>query len=63
MTQKLISNHLYVSAAVRRNRLTSGAMGQETDSATKRWLHLAPDRDGGRNERTKRKQGMDSTTD
>ena len=53
---------MYVSAAVRGNRLTSGATDQEIDATIKRWLHLAPDRDGGRKERMRRKEGMESTT-
>ncbi|XP_038565347.1 vacuolar protein sorting-associated protein VTA1 homolog isoform X2 [Micropterus salmoides] len=51
-----------VIAAVRRNRLTSGATDQEIDSTIKRWLHLAPDRDGGRRERMRRKEREESRT-
>ncbi|XP_051991839.1 uncharacterized protein LOC127650438 [Xyrauchen texanus] len=51
-----------VIAAVRRNRLTSGATDQEIDSTVKRWLHLAPDRDGGRKERMKRKESAGNST-
>uniref|UniRef100_A0A8C6T482 DUF4806 domain-containing protein n=1 Tax=Neogobius melanostomus TaxID=47308 RepID=A0A8C6T482_9GOBI len=40
-----------VIAAVRRNRLTSGATEQEIEGTIKRWLHLAPDRAGGRKAR------------
>ncbi|GAA6081362.1 uncharacterized protein LOC113085053 isoform X1 [Tachysurus ichikawai] len=44
-----------VIVAVRRNRLTSEATEKEIDSTVKRWLYLAPDRDGGRKERMKNK--------
>ncbi|XP_065152686.1 uncharacterized protein [Paramisgurnus dabryanus] len=51
-----------VIAAVRRNHLTSAATEKEIDSNIKRWLYLAPDRDGGRRERMKRKERQESTT-
>ncbi|XP_067251353.1 uncharacterized protein [Chanodichthys erythropterus] len=51
-----------VIAAVRRNRLTSAATEKDIDSTIKRWLYLAPDRDGGRRERMKRKECQESTT-
>ncbi|XP_016117366.1 serine/arginine repetitive matrix protein 2-like [Sinocyclocheilus grahami] len=51
-----------VIAAVRRNRLTSAATEKDIDSTIKRWLYLAPDRDGGRRERMKRKERQGSTT-
>lgn len=51
-----------VIAAVRRNRLTSEATEKEIDSTVKRWLYLAPDRDGGRKERMKNKVREESTT-
>ncbi|XP_048010172.1 uncharacterized protein si:dkey-242h9.3 isoform X2 [Megalobrama amblycephala] len=51
-----------VIAAVRRNRLTSVATEKDIDSTIKRWLYLAPDRDGGRRERMKRKECQESTT-
>ncbi|GAA6094693.1 uncharacterized protein LOC113085053 isoform X1 [Tachysurus ichikawai] len=51
-----------VIAAVRRNRLTSEATEKEIDSTVKRWLYLAPDRDGGRKERMKNKVSEESTT-
>ncbi|XP_067309541.1 serine/arginine repetitive matrix protein 2-like [Pseudorasbora parva] len=51
-----------VIAAVRRNRLTSAATEKDIDSTIKRWLYLAPDRDGGRRERMKRKERQESTT-
>lgn len=61
--QILISDHLclYVSAAVRHNHRKSGGMDQEVDVTIKRWLHLAPDRDGGRLERLRRRWGMDNS--
>ncbi|XP_072566840.1 uncharacterized protein [Paramormyrops kingsleyae] len=49
-------------AAVRRNRLTSEATEKEIDATIKRWLYLAPDRDGGRKERMKNKVREESTT-
>ncbi|XP_047670293.1 uncharacterized protein LOC113657002 [Tachysurus fulvidraco] len=51
-----------VIAAVRRNCLTSEATEKEIDSTVKRWLYLAPDRDGGRKERMKNKVSGESTT-
>ncbi|GAA6079450.1 uncharacterized protein LOC113085053 isoform X1 [Tachysurus ichikawai] len=51
-----------VIAAVRRNHLTSEATEKEIDSTVKRWLYLAPDRDGGRKERMKNKVSEESTT-
>ncbi|GAA6091148.1 uncharacterized protein LOC113643317 [Tachysurus ichikawai] len=51
-----------VIAAVRRNRLTSEATEKEIDYTVKRWLYLAPDRDGGRKERMKNKVSEESTT-
>lgn len=64
LMQKLITRHvcLCFSAAVRRNRLTSEATEKEIDSTVKRWLYLAPDRDGGRKERMKNKVREESTT-
>lgn len=53
---------MYVSAAVRCNRQTSGATDQEIDATIKRWLHLAPDRDDGRKERMRKKEGVESVT-
>ncbi|GAA6097845.1 uncharacterized protein LOC113085053 isoform X1 [Tachysurus ichikawai] len=50
------------SAAVRRNHLTSEATEKEIDSTVKRWLYLAPDRDGCRKERMKNKVSEESTT-
>lgn len=50
-----------VIAAVRRNRLTSEASEKDIDSTIKRWLYLAPDRDGGRKERQKRKENQEKT--
>ncbi|KAA0716624.1 hypothetical protein E1301_Tti020360 [Triplophysa tibetana] len=47
---------------VRCNRLTSGATDKEVEGNIKRCLHLAPDRDGGRRERMRRKERMDSAT-
>ncbi|XP_050958544.1 uncharacterized protein LOC127159863 [Labeo rohita] len=51
-----------VIAAVRRNRLTSEATEKEINATIKRWIYLAPDRDGGRKERMKNKVREDSTT-
>ncbi|XP_026106438.1 uncharacterized protein LOC113078330 [Carassius auratus] len=51
-----------VIAAVRRNRLTSDATEKDIDSTVKRWLYLAPDRDGGRKERMKSKVLKDNMT-
>ncbi|XP_019735241.1 uncharacterized protein LOC109521683 isoform X3 [Hippocampus comes] len=50
-----------VTAAVRRNRLTSWATDKEIDATIQRWLQLASDRDGGRKERMKRKEKMESS--
>lgn len=64
MMHKLIIHHvcLCFSAAVRRNRLTSDATEKDIDSTVKRWLYLAPDRDGGRKERMKSKVHKDNMT-
>ncbi|RXN32924.1 serine arginine repetitive matrix 2-like protein [Labeo rohita] len=51
-----------VIAAVRRNRLTSEATEKEIDATIKRWIYLAPDRDGGRKERMKNKVREDRNT-
>lgn len=47
---------------MRRNRLTSEASEKDIDSTIKRWLYLAPDRDGGRKERQKRKENQEKTS-
>lgn len=45
-----------VSAAVRHNRLTSDATDQEIETRITKWLQNAPDRNGGRSERMRRKE-------
>ncbi|XP_049427270.1 uncharacterized protein LOC125885642 [Epinephelus fuscoguttatus] len=45
-----------VIAAVRRNRLTSDATDQEIENRITKWLQNAPDRNGGRSERMRRKE-------
>ncbi|XP_026094305.1 uncharacterized protein LOC113066597 isoform X2 [Carassius auratus] len=47
-----------VLAAVRKNRLTQHATDQEIESTIQRWLQLAPDRDGGRRERLRKKEAQ-----
>lgn len=49
-------------AAVRREYLTLAATEKEIDSTIKIWIHLAPDRDGGRRERMKKKVHKESVT-
>ncbi|XP_027866520.1 uncharacterized protein LOC114140614 isoform X2 [Xiphophorus couchianus] len=45
-----------VTVAVRRNRLTSAATDKEIDVRITKWLQNAADRNGGRNERRKRRK-------
>lgn len=45
-----------VLAAVRHNRLTSDVTDQEIETRITKWLQNAPDRNGGRSERMRRKE-------
>lgn len=43
---------------MRKNRLTQHATDQEIESTIQRWLQLAPDQDGGRRERLRKKEAQ-----
>ncbi|XP_026112846.1 uncharacterized protein LOC113091492 isoform X7 [Carassius auratus] len=57
-SEELNEIHSKNQSAVRKNRLTQHATDQEIESTIQRWLQLAPDRDGGRRERLRKKEAQ-----
>jgi len=59
----LYVEHVYLSAAVRRNRMTNDATDADIQRQIVRFMHGAQDRDGGRRARQKRKEGRPAVGD